>query len=45
MNKVKKLMAHVQNIDEVAFFRKDGRLIEIMRVKVLNLTIRALVHF
>jgi hypothetical protein len=45
MNEVKKLMVHVQNIDEVAFFRKDERLIEIMRVKVLNPTIRALVHF
>jgi len=32
MNEVKKLMVHVQNIDEVAFFRKDEQLIEIMRV-------------
>ena len=38
-------MAHVQYVDEVVFFRKHRRLIEIMRVEVLNLIVRALVHF
>jgi arginyl-tRNA--protein-N-Asp/Glu arginylyltransferase len=38
-------MAHVQNIDEVVFFRKCRRLIKIMKVEVLNPIVRALVHF
>jgi hypothetical protein len=45
VNEVKKLIAYVQNIDEVVFFRKHGQLIEIIKVEVLNPTVRALVHF
>jgi hypothetical protein len=32
-------------VDNEAFFRKYRRLVEIVRVKVLNLAVRALVHF
>ena len=44
-NEVKKLMVHVQNIDEVVFFRKCRRLIKIMKVEILNPIVRALVRF
>ena len=39
------MIAHVQYVDEVVFFRKYRLLIEIMTVEVLNLIVRALVHF
>jgi hypothetical protein len=45
MNEVNKLMTHFQNVDKDAFFWKYGRLVEIARVEVLSLAMRALVHF
>jgi hypothetical protein len=38
-------MVHVQNIDEIVFFRKCSRLIKIIKVEILNPIVRALVHF
>jgi hypothetical protein len=45
MNEVNKLTTHFQNADKDAFLRKYGRLVEIARVEVLSLAVRALVHF
>jgi hypothetical protein len=45
VNEVNKLIAHFQNMDEIAFLRKYGRLVDIAKVEVLNSTVRALVHF
>ena len=36
MNEVNKLIAHFENVDKDAFFRKYGRLVEIANVKVLS---------
>jgi hypothetical protein len=45
VNEVNKLLAHFQNMDEIAFLRKYGRLVDIAKVEVLNSAVRALVHF
>ena len=45
VNEVNKLIAHFQNVNEIAFLRKYGRLVEIVKVEVLNSAVRALVHF
>jgi ribosomal protein S15P/S13E len=45
MNEVNKLTTHFQNVDKDAFFRKYRRLMEIARVEVLSLVVRAIVHF
>ena len=45
MNEVNKLIAHFQNVDDIAFLRKYGRLVEIAKVEVLHPAVRALVHF
>jgi hypothetical protein len=34
VNKVEKLMAHIHNIDEVTFFIKYGRPLQIMKMEV-----------
>jgi len=45
MNEVNKLIAHFQNVDEIAFLRKYGHLVEIANVEVLSPAVQALVHF
>jgi hypothetical protein len=45
MNEVNKLTTHFSNVDKDAFFNKYGRLMEIARVEVLSLAVRAIVHF
>ena len=45
MNEVNKLTAHFQNMDKDAFFGKYGCLMDIAKVEVLSLAMRALVHF
>jgi hypothetical protein len=45
VNGVNKLIAHFQNMNEIAFLRKYGCLVEIAKVEVLNSAVRALLHF
>ena len=45
VNKMKRILVHSQNIDEAAFSRKYGRLLEITKIKVLNPAIKALINF
>jgi hypothetical protein len=45
VNEVNKLIAHFQNVNEIAFLRKYGCLVEIAKVEVLNSAVRALLHF
>ena len=45
MNEVNKLTTHFHNVDKDAFLRKYEHLVEIAKVEVLSLAVRALVHF
>jgi len=45
VNEMKRTLLHSQNIDEVAFSGKYGRLLEITKIKVLNPSIKALINF
>ena len=42
---MKRILVHIQNIDEAAFSVKYGRLLEITKIEVLNPAIKALINF
>lgn len=42
---MKKILAHIQNIDEVVFSGKYGRLLEIAKIEVLNPAAKALINY
>ena len=45
INEVNRLTTHFRDVDKDTFFRKYGRLMEIVKVDVLSPAVRALVHF